>query len=91
MARTTIHSERVKRIGNTILIPLPDSVSEVIPGGCQCEHCSQPGAAPARWDALAVCAKEPDGHDTTWRVHAPEIRVENVMCQCARCRRGRTK
>jgi hypothetical protein len=61
---------RVKRLLNTILIPLPREAWRSA-GNCNCSHCKgQEGF----WDTLAVSTKaDVRGADYSWTVHAPEL------------------
>jgi hypothetical protein len=65
----------VKRVGNTILIPLPVGQWRIAgDGSCDCPICKKDGTT-CYWDTLAVSAIfSPTGNaDLTWTVHAPEL------------------
>jgi hypothetical protein len=63
----------VKRINDSIFIPLPASIQRPCPG-CSCPWCTaHPQFEPA-WD---TCVVNPESAHT-WTVHWPEINTEHI-------------
>jgi hypothetical protein len=61
-----MNGTKVKRLLNTILIPLPREAWRSA-GHCNCAHCK---GNEGFWDTLAVSTKT---DDYAWTVHAPEL------------------
>lgn len=66
--RVYVHPWDDPRYPTAVYVRLPESVSQLIDGGCQCRHCAASGK-PGRWDTLAI----PLDGGQTWRVHCPEL------------------
>jgi hypothetical protein len=70
-------STPIKRVKDTIFVPLPRELWREIPGGCACDYCSDNGKShsPAYWDTLAIGKYPPTDHrpDYTTTVHYPEL------------------
>ena len=68
-----LNGTRVKRVGDTIYVPLPRELWRSC-GGCACSNCK---GAEGFWDTLAIPAVAGE-HEETRTVHCPELHLNRA-------------